>query len=100
MSHKLNSAIAVIGIDIGKNSFHVVGHGSITSDTARADRRRSSGPPRKLTQISVPWACSDVPLADSCSATRMYMGKCHLLGDLLSGREQRRRTVRPNARAV
>jgi transposase len=26
MSHQLNSAIAVIGIDIGKNSFHVVGH--------------------------------------------------------------------------
>jgi transposase len=26
MSHKLNSAIAVIGIDIGKNSFHIVGH--------------------------------------------------------------------------
>ena len=25
MSHKLNSEIAVIGIDIGKNSFHVVG---------------------------------------------------------------------------
>ena len=25
MSHKLNSAIAVIGIDIGKNSLHVVG---------------------------------------------------------------------------
>jgi hypothetical protein len=25
-SQKLNSAIAVIGIDIGKNSFHVVGH--------------------------------------------------------------------------
>jgi transposase len=24
MSHKLNSAIAVVGIDIGKNSFHVV----------------------------------------------------------------------------
>jgi hypothetical protein len=24
MSEKLNSAIAVIGIDIGKNSFHVV----------------------------------------------------------------------------
>jgi hypothetical protein len=32
MSHKLNSAIAAIGIDIGKNSFHVVGHerGAIT----------------------------------------------------------------------
>jgi transposase len=26
MSHKLNSAIAVIGIDIGKNSFHIVSH--------------------------------------------------------------------------
>jgi len=26
MPHKLNSGIAVIGIDIGKNSFHVVGH--------------------------------------------------------------------------
>jgi transposase len=25
MSQKLNSALAVIGIDIGKNSFHVVG---------------------------------------------------------------------------
>ncbi len=25
MSQKLNTAIAVIGIDIGKNSFHVVG---------------------------------------------------------------------------
>jgi hypothetical protein len=26
MSGKLNTAIAVIGIDIGKNSFHVMGH--------------------------------------------------------------------------
>ena len=26
MSEKLNTAIAVIGIDIGKNSFHIVGH--------------------------------------------------------------------------
>jgi hypothetical protein len=26
MSAKFNSEIAVIGIDIGKNSFHVVGH--------------------------------------------------------------------------
>ena len=26
MSQKLNSAIAAIGIDIGKNSFHLVGH--------------------------------------------------------------------------
>jgi len=26
MSQTLNAAIAVIGIEIGKNSFHVVGH--------------------------------------------------------------------------
>ena len=26
MAHTLNPAIAVVGIDIGKNSFHVVGH--------------------------------------------------------------------------
>jgi len=26
MPHELNSAITVISIDIGKNSFHVVGH--------------------------------------------------------------------------
>src|SRR5262245_14175838 len=26
MSQELNSAVAVIGIDIGKNSFHIVGH--------------------------------------------------------------------------
>jgi len=29
MSPKLNPAIAVIGIDIGKNSFHVVGQADI-----------------------------------------------------------------------
>jgi hypothetical protein len=27
MSQELNSAVAVIGIDIGKDSFHIVGHG-------------------------------------------------------------------------
>jgi transposase len=26
MSHTLNAAIAVVGIDIGKNSFRIVGH--------------------------------------------------------------------------
>ena len=25
MSHNLNNVVAVVGIDIGKNSFHVVG---------------------------------------------------------------------------
>ena len=26
MSEKLNTVVAVVGIDIGKNSFHIVGH--------------------------------------------------------------------------
>ena len=26
MSQTVNAAIAVVGIDIGKNSFHIVGH--------------------------------------------------------------------------
>jgi transposase len=41
MSQKLESAIAVIGIDIGKNSFHVVGHderGAMSSLWQRSSR--------------------------------------------------------------
>ena len=43
MSQKLNAAIAAVGIDIGKNSFHVVGHderGAIVSQRDRTDRRQ------------------------------------------------------------
>ena len=38
MSQTPNTAIAVIGIDIGKNSFHVVGHdarGAIAANSHR-----------------------------------------------------------------
>jgi transposase len=52
MSHKLNSRIAVIGIDIGKNSFHVVGHdnrGAITLrqkwSRGQVERRLANLPP-------------------------------------------------------
>jgi hypothetical protein len=52
MSQKLNSAVVVIGIDIGKNSFHIVGlddRGAIvlrqrwsrSQRTTSATRRRS-----------------------------------------------------------
>jgi transposase len=43
MSQELNAAIAVIGIDIGKNSFHVVGHnkrGAIVLGGVRRALRR------------------------------------------------------------
>jgi hypothetical protein len=38
MSQKLNSAIAVIGIDIGKNSFHVIGQIGAVSYCSRNGR--------------------------------------------------------------
>ena len=37
MSEKLNSEISVIGIDIGKNSFHVVG---LSAPAAKASSQR------------------------------------------------------------
>jgi transposase len=40
MSHKLNSTVAVIGIDIGKNSFHVVGHDEHGAIVLRQDETR------------------------------------------------------------
>ena len=47
MSQKLESAIAVIGIDIGKNSFHVVGHdargaGAVPSSSGKSPARSVS----------------------------------------------------------
>ena len=41
MSEKLNSAIAVIGIDIGKNSFHLVGQDRRGSIVLRQMPRRA-----------------------------------------------------------
>ena len=38
MSQTPNTAIAVIGIDIGKNSFHVVGHGAAPSHCGKSGR--------------------------------------------------------------
>ena len=43
MSHKLNSAIAVIGIDIGKYSFHTVGLDDRRSDPCLPDGVRRRG---------------------------------------------------------
>ena len=44
MSQKLNAAIAVIGIDIGKNSFHIVGH----------DHRGAIGAPQGTPDLEIP----------------------------------------------
>src|SRR5205807_8193378 len=55
MSEKPNSAIAVIGIDIGKNSFHVVGHDARGAELAceignRDAPARSPRPSRSLAE--------------------------------------------------
>ena len=40
MSQILNAAIAVVGIDIGKNSFHIVGHDERGAIVLRQKRSR------------------------------------------------------------
>jgi transposase len=52
MSQKLNSAIAVIGIDIGKNSFHIVGHDQ-----------------RGAIVLRQKWSCAQVEIRPRQSAT-------------------------------
>src|SRR3977135_3011859 len=46
MSQKLNAAIAVIGIDIGKNSFHIVGHDHRGASVRRQKGSRGQGETR------------------------------------------------------
>jgi hypothetical protein len=46
MSEKLESAIAVVGIDIGKNSFHVVGHDARGAIVLRQKWSRGQVEPR------------------------------------------------------
>jgi transposase len=48
MSEKLNTAVAVMGIDIGKNSFHVIGldaRGAIACDKSGHAARWKRGSP-------------------------------------------------------
>jgi len=61
MSQKLNSAIAVIGIDIGKNSFHVVGQNKRGADRAAAEM--VAGPSRSA-------ACQHATLPDRHGSMR------------------------------
>ena len=51
MSQIPNSAIAVIGIDIGKNSFHVVGHDGRHRAAAKVVAWPSGSPARQCTAL-------------------------------------------------
>ena len=53
MAEKLSNTISVIGIDIGKNSFHVVGHdrrGAIVLRQKWSRRQLEGHPTRTLTR--------------------------------------------------
>jgi hypothetical protein len=52
MSHKLNSDIAVIGIDIGKNSFHVVGCEPRDNHASAVVTRAGGSTARQSTAVS------------------------------------------------
>ena len=69
MVSKLNAGIAVIGIDIGKNSFHVVGHdkrGAIMlGKNGRAGRWRHGWPTCRVRSSSC-----DPPLCANSHLTR------------------------------
>jgi hypothetical protein len=54
MSQKFNAVIAVIGIDIGKNSFHVVGFDERGAIVLRQKRSRGPGGSPACQHTSVP----------------------------------------------
>jgi hypothetical protein len=73
MSHKLDSAIAVIGIDIGKNSFHVVGHdkrGAIMLrqkwSRGQVETRLANLPPCLIGMEACVGAAGENPIARGC----------------------------------
>ena len=72
MSDKLNSAIAVVGIDIGKNSFHVVGHETrgaiILRQSGRAGRSKHGSP-----------TCHRVISMEACVGAHHLSRKVHTL---------------------
>jgi transposase len=74
MSQKLNSAIAVIGIDIGKNSFHLVGH----------DRRGAIVLRRKWSRGQVETRLANLPPCligmEACVGAHHLSRKLQLLG--------------------
>jgi transposase len=87
MSQKLNSAIAVIGIDIGKNSFHVVGH----------DRRGAIVLRQKWSRGQVETRLANLPPCligmEACVGAHHLSRKLQLLGH--DGRLMPAKYVRP-----
>jgi hypothetical protein len=76
MSQKFQSAIAVIGIDIGKNSFHVAGHDARGAIALRQKWARDQVEAR-LGAIYIVSATRDVrfcgPQAASCTAANGFL---------------------------
>jgi hypothetical protein len=78
MSQKLNIAIAVIGIDIGKNSFHVVGH-----DERGAIVLRQKGLRALIRQMSIEKASTRLPQIRKKCRLLFREGSCNLISQRL-----------------
>ena len=95
MSSKLNTAIAVAGIDIGKNSFHVVGTGLATEvDTSLPSARIVRVLDRILTEhdkpllifgvnCAIPWALSPLRLRGPTVSGRKPQEALSSRGDMV-----------------
>src|SRR5437763_10462864 len=70
MSQKLNAAIAVIGIDIGKNSFHLVGH----------DHRGAIVLRQKWSRSQVETRLANLPPCLACVGAHHLSRKLQMLG--------------------
>jgi hypothetical protein len=93
MSQELNSAVAVVGIDIGKNSFHIVGHdqrgaivGSARAVCSRSAviRMRSSGasPSRTVAERRSTSGCGRRTLKLLCHVTQLRPPSARRTGGL------------------
>ena len=86
MSEKLNTAIAVIGIDIGKNSFAVDGR---EQETRTVAQRQSSEPQRDQSTQSPPYDCKGrFPRLQWPIAPRHHVDRNRGLSDLDAELEQ------------
>jgi diguanylate cyclase (GGDEF)-like protein len=98
MSQTANTAIAVIGIDIGKNSFHVVGHDARGDLVLRAVSGRlnaESGGAGVVARLSGDEFAIAIPCADMAETVAQFCERIGLAfsAPLLAGARQHRVTV-------
>ena len=100
MSHKLNGAVAVIGIDIGKNSFHLVGldkRGAIVlgGRNGRAAKWKRGSPICRPAGSG--WKPASVPIISVASFRRLatMLGLCRRNTSARTARDRRTTSAMP-----